>query len=617
MVIDNKKLRLLLQNVQQPARYVGGELGSTIKEPTEGVLRYAMCFPDLYEIGMSHLGIKILYAAANKREDVWCERFFAPAEDMQNALEKYNIPLFSLESYTPLHGFDLIGFTLQYELTYTTILNMLKLGGVPLKASDRGESDSVVIAGGPCASNPEPLADFIDFFVLGDGEAVSDKIFDIVSEYKAKRITRAEMLQKVSKIEGVYVPSFYEVSYSEGGTISDISSVADHPATVRKTVMGDLDSTFFPTEIPVPLTGTVHDRAVLEIFRGCGRGCRFCQAGYIYRPIRERSPQRLNSLAKDLCKSTGYDEISLSSLSTSDYTALPELLDLMTEWTEPKKVSISLPSLRIDNFSPELLAKVTKLRKPGLTFAPEAGTARMRDVINKNITEQEVMDGCRAAFEGGYSNIKLYFMMGLPEETMEDIEGIANLAQKVVECYFDTPKEQRGKSVSVTISVACFIPKPFTPFQFEPQDSLELLREKQRHLLKSVKSKKISVKYHDAYTSILEAALTRGDRRLGAVIAKALEKGSKLDGWAEHFSWQAWVDAFDECGLSMEFYANRRREYDEILPWEHLDYGVDKQYFVEESKKSKQGLTTQFCAEGCNGCGADKLCPEGCKYLAV
>ncbi len=601
------ELSRLLQKVQKPARYIGGELGAVVKQPSPAMVRFAFCFPDLYEVGMSHLGMKILYSLLNAEPDIWCERVFAPDVDMETAMRRAGVPLYGLESFDPLSVFDIIGFTLQYELSYTAILNMLDLSGIPVRAKDRTSLSPLIVAGGPCACNPEPLSDFIDLFILGEGEEIELELVTLYRQARDAGMSKKDFLMRASGIQGIYVPSLYTPVYDDQGKISELKVETGAPKTVTKRVVADLDKMFSPQNFIVPFIEIVHDRAMVELFRGCIRGCRFCQAGFTYRPIREKSPERLASDAVCLCDSTGYDEVSLSSLSTSDYTGLEPLMDKLQDWADSQKISLSLPSLRVDGFSPALLEKVQRIRKTGLTFAPEAGSQRLRDAINKNVTEEEVLGTCRTAFEAGNTAVKLYFMMGLPTETMEDIEAIATLAQKVVDLYYSLPGKPKGKGVTVTISVACFVPKPFTPFQFAPQDSIVQLEEKQKHLLRSVRSKKITVHYHDAVTSFLEAVLARGDRRLCNAVELAWKKGSRLDGWNEHFSMRRWTEAFAETGVEPNFYTARKREYDEILPWDHLDYGVDKSYFIDENEKATEAVTTSHCRLGCNGCGADRL----------
>ena len=603
--MDKKRFEQLLLTVQKPGRYSGGEINSVIKDKNKVDIRFAFCFPDNYEVGMSHLGMKILYSQFNEREDIWCERVFAPWPDFESVMRQNGIPLFALESKDPIKDFDFIGFTLQYELSYSNVLNMLELAGVPLLAKDRTDFAPLIVAGGPCTCNAEPLADFVDIFFLGEGEQSDLEVMDLYKKYKHNGGTKADFLKEASKIEGVYVPSLYDVSYNEDGTVKSVSSKYNAPMPIRKRIETDLDKTYYPEKFVVPYIEIVHDRAVQEIFRGCIRGCRFCQAGFIYRPVREKSVETICRQAKALCDNTGYDEISLSSLSTSDYRDLEKLLNSLLEWTQKDKVSLSLPSLRIDNFSEELLEKINHVRKSGLTFAAEAGTQRLRDVINKNITEEEIIRTCKTAFEGGYTAVKLYFMMGLPTETYDDIKGIADLAQKIVDTFYEMPNRPKGKSVSVNISVSNFVPKPFTPFEFHPQITREEIIDKQQYLKQCIHSKKISFSYHENRTSFLEGVFARGDRRLGAVLLKAHEKGCKFDSWDEFFELEKWMDSFAECGLDPKFYANRERSYEEINPWDHLDFCVSKDFLIRENERAKMAKTTPNCRKQCQNCGAN------------
>ncbi|WP_454969644.1 TIGR03960 family B12-binding radical SAM protein [Eubacterium sp.] len=602
-----KEVEKILQYVQKPARYSGGELNSVIKDADKVDIRYAFCFPDIYEIGMSHLGMKILYGLVNERDDAWCERVFAPDIDMEEQMRKNNVPLFALESGDYIKDFDMIGFTLMYELCYTNVLNMLDLAGVPLFSKDRTELAPIVCVGGPCACNPEPIADFVDIVFLGDGEESTNEVIDLLKECKKNGATKQEFLLKAKDITGVYVPSFYKDSYNDDGTLKELVPINDAPEKVKKSIVSDMNKCYYPKEFVVPFISIVHDRAVEEIFRGCIRGCRFCQAGFIYRPIREKSVETINAQSKALIDSTGYDELSLCSLSTSDHSQVNEMLTSLIDWTVKEKINLSLPSLRVDNFSDELVDKLNKVRKSGLTFAPEAGTQRLRDVINKNVTEEEVIKTCTKAFDNGWTTVKLYFMMGLPTETMEDIEGIANLGMEVIHAFYKNPNRQKGTGLQVNISCSSFIPKPFTPFQWEPEDSMESLKAKQKHLLESIPSKKIKVSYHETPTSLLEGVLARGDRRLSAVIYSAYKKGCKFDSWDEHFKFDAWMEAFEENNLDPYFYTHRRREFSEVLPWDHLDYGISRKFLERENMKAHENETTPHCRIHCAGCGANRL----------
>ena len=572
----------------------------------------ALCFPDNYEIGMSHLGLKILYSLINAREDCWAERVYAPWPDMEALMRENHIPLYGLESLDPLREFDFLGFSLQYELSYTNILNMLDLAGIDPLAENRTNDDPVIFAGGPCAMNAEPLCDFFDCFQLGEGEEIMLEMIDLYQKHRASgKWDKKAFLKDAAQIPGMYVPSLYDVTYHEDGTIAAITPKDGAPATITKRIVKDFDKVFYPDTFIVPYTEVVHDRAVLEVMRGCIRGCRFCQAGFIYRPIRAKKPDTLCSQGKALCESTGYEEMSLASLSTSDHPQVEEMLDKIIDYTQEEHINLSLPSLRVDNFSKELLEKVSKVRKSGLTFAPEAGTQRLRDVINKGVTEEEIMRTSRIAFEGGYTSVKLYFMLGLPFETMEDVLGITALGQRVVDLYYSLPTKPKGKAVNVSISVSTFVPKPFTPFQWAAQDTYDEIVEKQHALTHSVTTRKISLAWHEVRTSVLEGVIARGDRRLGKAIYNAWKMGCKFDSWEEFFDFDKWVKAIADAGLTMEFYASRQRTPDEIFPWDHIDVGVSKAFLRREYEKASRAEVTPNCKEHCAGCGANKLIGGG------
>ena len=602
-----KEIEKFLLGVQKPGRYTGGELNSIVKDKSKIDIRYAFCFPDTYEIGMSHLGMKILYSLVNARDDAWCERVFAPDVDMEKIMRDNGIPLYALESGEAIKDFDLIGFTMQYELSYTNVLNMLDLAGLPVRSRDRKDLTPIVIAGGACVCNAEPMAEFFDITLPGDGEEVTNELIDLLKEYKAKGATKQEFLEAAAQIKGVYVPSLYEVEYNDDCTVKSITPTHGAPEKVEKRNVADLDKMFAPTEFVVPFLEVVHDRTTVEIFRGCIRGCRFCQAGFLNRPLREKSPEVVEAQCRSICEKTGYDEISLCSLSTSDYRGLEKLITDMLPWTVENKINISLPSLRADNFPKELMEQLNAVRRSGLTFAPEAGTQRLRDVINKNITEEEVLSTARQAFAGGWTAVKLYFMIGLPTETEEDIRGIADLAQAVVDEFYHNENKPKGKGVNVSVSVASLVPKPFTPLQWEPQDRPDTLIEKQNFLISCVKTRKVSVSRHVPWTSFLEGVFARGDRRLCDVIETAWRKGCKFDSWEEHLDREKWMDSFAENGIDPFFYTARRRSFDEVLPWDHLDYGVTKKFLIRENEKAHRGETTASCREKCAGCGAARL----------
>lgn len=610
----NRTLERILPKVQKPARYTGGEYNAVVKDRAQVDTRYALCFPDTYEIGMSNLGMRILYGAMNQVEGLWCERAFAPWGDMEEEMRREGIQLYGLESGDPLCDFDIIGFSLGYEMAYTNVLNMLDLAGLPLRSEERRDLAPLVVAGGTCAYNPEPLAPFVDFFVLGEGEEVTLEYIALYRRARDEDWTKEELLREAARIPGIYVPSFYEPVYRPDGTLEEmrIREGSGAPELVRKRVVEDMNKSYFPVKTIIPSTEIVHDRVMLELFRGCIRGCRFCQAGYVYRPVRSRDPKQLAEYGKAACEDSGYQEMTLSSLSSTDYPCLLELCDDLLDYCAPRDIGLSLPSLRADTFSMNLMERLQRVRKGGLTFAPEAGTQRLRDAINKNLREEDLLQSCRTAFAGGWSGVKLYFMLGLPTETMEDVEGIADTAQRIVDLYYKNENKPKGRGVQVSISVACFVPKPMTPFQFVGQNTEDELREKQQHLLRSVKSRKISVSYHDSHTSFLEAVFAKGDRRLSRVLVEAYRRGCCFDGWDEQFRYDTWLEVFRDLGFDTAFYANRTIGLDEVTPWSHLDYGVSREYLVREYQKALGAQTTPPCNRACSGCGANKLLGGAC-----
>ena len=606
-----QNISTILKSVSKPGRYTGGEFGQIVKDKSKVNLRVAFCFPDTYEIGMSNLGVRILYGALNSLDDVWCERVYAPWIDMEDQMRKNDIPLFALESKDPVKDFDIMAISLQYELCYTTAVNMIDLAGLPIYAKDRTDEMPVILGGGPCAYNAEPVADFFDIFSIGEGEEALVELAQLYLKMKKSgEYSKKAFLREASHIKGFYVPSLYNVEYNEDGTISLFEPKFDDvPKKVEKRIVSDLNTSYFPLNPVMPFIETVHDRIMLETFRGCIRGCRFCQAGMVFRPVREKSAEVLDAQARAIYENTGYTEISLTSLSISDYSCLHEATDKLLSWTNEKKVNLSLPSLRADSFTKELMRKVSSIRSSGLTFAPEAGTQRLRDAINKNLYEEDLLNAVRLAFEGGKSQVKLYFMNGLPTETYEDIAGIADVAKNVVEEFYKMPVRPR-KPVSVTVSVSCFVPKPHTPFQWEPQNSLEELRSKQMYLAEKITDKKIRYNWHEAKVSRLEAVFSKGDRRLSKAIELAVSRGMIFDAWDECFSYENWMKVFEDTSIDPDFYANRKMSYDEILPWDVIDIGVSKNFLISESKKAYESKTTPNCKEKCSGCGANKLGKE-------
>ena len=601
----------ILLQIDKPARYIGGEKNSVMKDLSSVAVRFCMCFPDLYEIGMSHLGIQILYDMFNSFEDTWCERVYSPGMDLDKIMRERKIPLFALESQDPIRSFDFLGITLQYEMCYTNILQILDLSGIPFSSKNRTWDDPIVIGGGPCSYNPEPIADFFDLFYIGEGETKYRELLDLYRKDRETGASREEFLHHASHIDGIYVPSLYETTYKENGLIEAFTPIYDDvPKTVRKEVVKDLSDTYYPTSPVIPFIKSTQDRLVLEIMRGCIRGCRFCQAGQLYRPVRERSLEVLKQYARELIKNTGHEEICLSSLSSSDYSGIQELLYFLIDECKAKKINISLPSLRIDQFSLDVMNKVQDVKKSSLTFAPEAGSQRLRNVINKGLTEQDILHGSHLAFEGGWNKVKLYFMLGLPTETIEDIKGIGKLCNEIAKEYFETvPKEKRnGQKIQITASTSFFIPKPFTAFQWAPMNREEEFREKAYQtrlgIMEQLNQRSIKYNWHDTDVSVLEGVFARGDRKIAPVIVKAYEKGCIFDAWNETFKYDKWLEAFDECNVDIDFYTTRVREDDEVFPWDFIDIGVSKKFLLREWHNALAEKVTANCRDKCQGCGA-------------
>lgn len=616
-MIDIKKLDRELLNVEKPARYVGSELNSVVKNKEDVDIRYAFAFPDVYEVGMSHTGLHILYHLLNSKDKIWCERVFAPWTDMEELMRKNNIPLYGLESKDELKEFDFVGFTLQYEMSYTNLLNMLDLAQIPIRSKDRTEDMPIVMAGGPCAYNPEPLYEIVDIITIGETEELLIELMELYEEEKRNGSDKLSFLEKAAHVEGVYVPQFYEETYNDDGTIKERKILnSNAKEIVTKRIIRDLDKSFYPEKSILPYIDVVHDRVVLEVFRGCTRGCRFCQAGMVYRPVREKSTETLIKQVESLINSTGHDEISLTSLSTGDYSCLPDLTLQLLDKYENKNVSISLPSLRLDSMTFDIIERLQEVRKSGLTFAPEAGTQRMRDVINKNLTEEQILGPVETAFNLGWSTVKLYFMIGLPGETIEDVMGIKELSYKVKDKFFQRPKEEIKGNLKINVSASCFVPKPFTPFQWVKQDSMDEFYDKAKSLQREIKDKKISFSYHEPKLSYLEAVFARGDRRLSSALIRAWEKGCRFDGWYDVFDFNKWMEAFEETNTDPDFFAKRERELTEVLPWDFIDTGITKEFLTSEYNNAMEALTTSDCRHKCYNCGVNhKLIGGACPHV--